>query len=524
MATGADDTIAPRTTAYIGSVNLVAQVADKLLSFAQIVVIAAVLGSSAGGDIFFLASIVPLTIGFVIGEPVGRAYMTLLVRTPAGAEARRLAASALTLTLAVLFAVTAVYDVVVVVLVKILTPAGSGDVWPWLAFSAVAPAMGVAGLLGGLLIWLHHYAWAAARVPLASAAGLVLLSVAVRSSDHLVWIGLALSGGYVVAAAVLWLRVAAALGARWPLAATRAGVVEAAAARGMLVGPAIGGAIGGQVIVTIERILAGTLGTGFVASISYARGIATAPTVLAQAVGASGYPRLVRAEAARDVAYLRESLTRGLRLSLYLGSACATFLILFGSDAVVAIFQRGHFAELATSETGRCLVAFGWSTLTGSLIVYLVSVIYGLGRFRAILWLELAVFGTYLVAAPVLRATDGLVGLAYAFAVAQAAGVVAAAAVCMRTVHLRPGMLVRTVLLPIAPLVIVLVAVLVGYRLLVDHVVIPIDLRGLTRAGGAGACLVIAGSAILLASPLPEAAQLRSALRRRSPSAARRRV
>jgi peptidoglycan biosynthesis protein MviN/MurJ (putative lipid II flippase) len=496
-------------------VNLAGQVADKLLSFGQIILIAAVLGSTAGGDLFFLASVVPLTIGFVVGEPVGRAYLTLLVRERELAITRQLAASGFILTVALLVAATLLYSGVAIVLVTVFTPAGSGDIWPWLAFAVLAPAMGIGGLLSGLLIWQHRYGWAAARAPLASLAGLVWLAVAVELSNRVVWIAVAVSGGYIVAAGVLYFVVGRSLGRSWLLAASRQGLAAAAEVRTLLIGPSVGAAMGGQVLVTIERVLAGTLGAGSVASISYARGMATAPTVLAQAVGASAYPRLVHAEAANDLGHIRESLVRGLRLSLYLGVSTTAFLVLFGQQAVSAVLARGKFDPSAVDATGRALVAFAFSTFTGSLIVYLVSVIYGLGRFRAILWLELAIFVTYLVVAPALRFWIGFVGLATAFAVSQAAGVVVACVTCMRAAGIASAELIRRVVVPISPLAGVLVAVLLVYRGVVDHVGLPIELKGIVIVGGGGLCLLVTGSALLLLSGLPEAAQIRDAVRRR---------
>ena len=509
MTADSDPGLAARSSAFIGSVNLVAQVGDKLLSFGQIIVIAAVFGSTTRADTFFPASIVPLTIGFVVGEPIGRAYTTLLVAETDRAAAARLAAGAVALTASALLAVTVLYDFAAVVTVTLATPAGSGDVWPWLAFSAIGPAMGLAGLFSGILIWQHSYVAAAVRVPLASLVGLVLLGLVLSSSHGLVWVGLALAGGYAASAVVLFLRVSATLGRRWALAVTHEGLRAAFEARRLLAGPSVGGAIGGQVIVTIERVLAGTLGAGAVASISYARGLATAPTVFAQAIGASSYPRLVRASADGDTDHQRESFVRGLRLSLLLGAAFVAFLVLFGPDTVFAVFKRGKFQSNTADDVGGALVWFSASTLTGSLIVYLVSVIYGLGRFAAILRLELAIFATYVVAAPIGLVLFGLDGLAAAFGIAQAAGVVAALSICARAVGMSAREVVREAGLQVLPLAIAAVALLAVYRLAIDNARIPNGLVGDVRVGGAAVCLAVGCTAILLASSLPEAAQLR---------------
>jgi peptidoglycan biosynthesis protein MviN/MurJ (putative lipid II flippase) len=506
----------PRTTIFVGSVNLIAQVADKLFSFGQIVVIAASLGASPAADLLFLASIVPLTVGYVVGEPVGRAFLTLLVRETDEEQSRRLAASAFVLTVVALIVIAGAYALLASVLVTLFTPGGSGSLGPWLTLSAIAPCAGIAGLLSGILLWLHDYTWAAARMPIASAFGLVLVLVAASTSGRLVWIAAALSASYGFSAVVTYLRVARALGPRWAVAITRADLLSASRVRRLVLGPTVGGAIGGQVIVAIERLLAGAIvGTGAVSIISYARGIATAPTVLAQAVGASSYPRVVRAEAEGQHDFLRESLVRGLRLSLFFGLSCMAFLVLFGPAAVSAVLERGKFTVAAANQTGHVLIAFSVATFSGSLIAYLIPFIYGLNRFRSIIKVELAIFIAYLLVAPIVVSAEGLPGLAAAFAIAQSCGVVVALNLCRRAIGVTWRRLARRTIMPAFIPMAVVVVVEIAYRLLVDSVPPPIAYRGIVRAGGGGLVLTVAMAFVLLVSPLPESEQLRQALRRK---------
>jgi peptidoglycan biosynthesis protein MviN/MurJ (putative lipid II flippase) len=521
MASAVDNTAPDRTTVFVGSVNLVAQLADKLCSFGQIILIAALLGATPAGDLIFLASIVPLTIGYVVGEPVGRAFLTLLIREDRPDEARRLAASAFVLTASTLGLLTVLYMGAASVLVRVFTPDGSASLTPWLILSLIAPFAGLAGLLSGILLWLRDYPWAAARTPIASAAGLALVALAAWGSGRLVWIAAALTAGYALSAVLVYLRVARSLGPGWGFATSRSSLAEAGRVKDLIVGPTIGGAIGGQVIVTIERLLAGALvGTGSVAVVSYARGIATAPTVLAQAIGASGYPTLVRREAAGDTAFLRESFIRGLRLSIFVGACCAAFLVLFGPAAVVAIFQRGKFGVYASNETGRVLIAFAAATFSGSLIAYLVPFIYGLNRFRSIIRLELAIFLVYVTLAPIGALFFGLPGLALAFASAQSCGVIVAIDVCRSAVRLGWGRLARVIFVPIALPVVEVLVLAVVYRLVIDATEshLPVEFRGIVRVGGAALLLGGSMTAALLLSSLPEALQLRRFLSRRTDS------
>lgn len=510
-----DVTAPPRTTVFVGSVNLIAQIADKLFSFGQIVVIAAFLGASADADLLFLASIVPLMIGYVVGEPIGRAFLTLLVRETQRQRARRLAASAFLLTLGALIAVTALYVATAFVLVTVFTPGGTGSLAPWLILSLIAPCAGVAGLLSGVLLWLNHYSWSAARVPIASGFGLVFLLIAAWISGSLVWISAALAAGYGISALLTYLRVGQQIGLGWGFAASRSDILDAVRVKELIVGPVVGGAIGGQVIVTLERLFAaGFVGTGAVAIVSYSRGIATAPTVFAQAVGASGYPRAVRAEAAGDTGFLRESFVRGMRLAIFFGLSCTAFLVLFGPAAVGAVLERGKFGQTTSDQTGHVLIAFAAAAFSGSLIAYLVPFIYGLNRFGSIIWVELAIFVVYIIAAPAGAVLWGLTGLAIAFAVAQMCGVLVAVDVCRRALGLAWSWFARVALGPILLPVAVVVVVQLAYRIVLDHTQQPVELRGLVRVGGSMLLLLVAMSAVLLLSSLPEAAQLRRFLRR----------
>jgi peptidoglycan biosynthesis protein MviN/MurJ (putative lipid II flippase) len=190
------------------------------------------------------------------------------------------------------------------------------------------------------------------------------------------------------------------------------------------------------------------------------------------------------------------------------------FLLLFGPAAVGAVFERGKFGHAASGETGRVLIAFSAATFTGSLIAYLVPFIYGLNRFRAIIWVELAVFAVYLAGAPLGAEFWGLTGLATAFAAAQFCGAAVAIDVCRRAVGWGWARLTQVVLVPVLCPVAVATLVQVLYRVVLDHAQLPVGFRGFARVGGGATLLLVAMGGALLLSRLPEAEQLRSFLRR----------
>lgn len=503
-----------RSAAFISSVNLGAQGLDRLLSFAQIIVVAALLGATSSADLYFLASIVPLTLGTVVGEPVGRLLLTLLVREEERGRERALLAAGFFLVAAGFLVVTAVYDAAAVVLVHAVTPMGSGSVLPWLAFSAIGPALGLSAYLSGALLWLERYTIAALRVPVASLAGLVFMLVVATQTHDVGWIAVAAALGYVAAALWLFVDVCRSLGASWLLCADRVALTSIRGVWRRLVGPIVGGAMGGQVIIIVERLLASRLGPGAVATLSYARGIAGAPNALAAAVGAGIYPGLVRADAAGSDAYLRQSFLLGLRLSLYSGIVFGCVFGLFGRDVVAFALQRGAFDLPDVNRAGTVLVILALSTVTGALVMYLLLVFYGIDRFEAILRLEGSIFGAYIVLALVLRAALNLDGLALAFPIAQIGGIVYALVHAARRLQLRTRVIANAVW-PVVVRAAVVCATLGVIRVTADHEPPPVAWRGAVRACVPVAVACILGAGLLAVGDASDARRVRSLIRRR---------
>ncbi len=508
---GAAPALLRRSGAFIGAVNLITQAADRLLAFGQIVLIAAVFGVSLDADRYFLAGVVPLTIGYVVGDLVSRAFMTLVSEDPA--RAKQLAASGLVICAAVLAALSAAYVAAAALIVQLVTPTGSADLAIWLAFVPIPLGLGLSAFLGAVLLWREHYVWSAARLPVATAIGLALAAAAALADKGVVWFGLATSAGYVLTAVVLYLRVAGDLGVRWPARVDRQALGQAWGVRRKLVAPAIGSVIGGQVLVLVERALASPLGIGSVAAIAYARGIATAPTAVSQALGAAVYPALVRGNAAASPAYIRDLVGRGLRLAILFGTGIGAYLALFGTDVIAFLLQRGAFDAASAERAGSLLEIFGLAAFAASLVFFLVPVLYGLDHFGAILVLESAIFLPYLALAFPLRAAFGLEGLAAAFALALAVGAAVAIGMVARRTALSPQVILSDVLIPIVPMAAAVTGALGIYRLVVDVVDVRIGLDGVVRIGGSAAVLVLAIGLALLASPKPEGARLRSLLR-----------
>jgi putative peptidoglycan lipid II flippase len=499
-----------RSGGFIGSANLAFRGLDRLFAFAQIVLIAYAFGGSNGADVFFLASIVPLTIGVVVGESLSRSLLTMLVSTEGSRAQRELAAAGALISVGIVTVITAVYLAVALPLVSSLHPDGSRALGPWIGFAPLGVALALTGYLGGVLVWRHRYVWAALRYPLGGGAALALLAAAIHFTNGLNTVAAAVSAGYVLAVPVLYVAVAARLGSDWIFHATWSGFRAAWAGRRRF-GAGVGaGFVGGQLIVLLERLFAAPLGAGSVAELAYARGVASAPALVTEALSAGAYPGFVRAHSGGNTEFMRESFLVWFRITIMLGVAFAAFFAAFGTDVIALLFERGRFGPYEVGRTGAMLVGFALSTLAGAAAALFVTTLYGLDRFTGILYRELVVFGTYLVLAPLLRYTVGAIGLAWAFSLAQTVGAVLAGGLVVRYLGLGVRGLLRRGLLPLAPQLVVLCLTLFVLRVMVDYAPWHGAAREDVRAT-LGVVAVVGLLAVWVArSGLPEARRLRS--------------
>jgi putative peptidoglycan lipid II flippase len=509
-----------RSGGFIGTVNLGCRGVDRLFAFAQIVIIAYAFGASNGADVFFLASIAPLTIGVVVGEALSRSLLTMLTSPQVSASPRELAAAGALISIAIVAALTGIYLALALPLVIWLHPDGSHAIGPWLAFAPLGIALALSGYLGGILVWSHRYVWAALRYPFSGGAALALLAAAIHFTNGLNTVAAGVSTGYAIALLPLYAAVATRLGFGWIRHASASGFSAAFAGR-RRVGAGVGaGLIGGQLIVLLERLLAAPLGAGSVSSLAYARGVAGAPALATEALGAGAYPGFVRAHSVGDTDFLKQSFLVWFRIAVLLGVAFAAFFIAFGHDLVAVLFERGRFGVYEVGRAGGMLVAFALSTLAGGVAALFVTTLYGLDRFSGILYRELGVFCAYLVLAPSLRYAFGAVGLAWAFSVAQSLGAILAGGLVVRYLGLGVRGLIREGLVPLAPHVVAVCAAFVVIRLAVDDLPWANNAREGARVGTAALLLVVLGAVWVMRSTLPEAKRLRALaprIRRREP-------
>ena len=456
-----------RSATFIGSFTFAARIVERLGAFGQIVLIASVYGSGFLADRYFIASIVPLVLGAILGEALSANLLPALVRSETGRHS--LIGGGFWLAAGVLVGVTAAYAVAATFVVHATAPAGSSDPGVWYAFAPIGPLLGLGGYLTGVLTYYERYVWPPFRSAVSTVSGLALTGTVVVFTHDLVLVAAAVSSGYALslAALIVETRRVAGPGTFGPL--VPAGVRAAAAQWRGLVSPVLGGLIGGQVFVLLERVLAATIAVGAVSTLSYARGLVFTPVIVAQSIALGLYPGMVRAFEADDLEHVRRSILRGLRLTLFLGLTLAVYFAAFASDMFAVFLEHGAFGAADARRGALALAAFAPALVASMLMVFLARVYYAVGYFRGVVWVQLAALLVYGVVAFPLRAVWGTSGLAFAFGVAEGAGACAGIALAARRVRLSLGVLVRDTIRPACVRAVPGAAALGLLRLVLDH-------------------------------------------------------
>lgn len=484
---------AERSASFIGLALLAGRLLDRLGAFGQVLLIAAVFGSTIRADLYFIASIVPLTIGNVVGEALAASVLPRAARAR-DLEATRMFSAGLWIAGIVLAAVTAAYLVGVALLVPRVAPAGSASLLPWIAFAPLGIFFGLGAYCAAPLLHYERYVWPALRSAASTIVGLVLTAVVVALGGGVVWIGLAVSTGYGVALLLLVIEIVSI--GRLALFAppTRSAIREVVSLWPKLSASAASGVIGGQVFVLIERLLTAPLGVGAVASISYARGVAYTPAILGQAIGAGVYPSMLRAHAADAVDYVRDRFVSGLRLTLFTTAVSGSYLALYSAEIAEVLFGRDAVSPSSLVAVQQCLLAFSLALLGWMLTIYGSRLFGALNLFRGLLLQELVALLVYAAIMFPLRDGFGVPGVALAFAIGQVMGGLAATALIARRLETRLSAIVAKAVVPAVsravPVVLALVAVKLGLGVANDMPSLVVAGAGaLTAAGIAAASL-----------------------------------
>jgi putative peptidoglycan lipid II flippase len=387
--------------AGLSILSLVGLGGERLLSLVLIAVIAAVFGATGATDAYFLALIVPVTLGVSLSEALYTSLLPSFSRlgsAPTLADATRIGAF-------VALGAFTVYAIGVAV-------ASPNEIGVWIGFAPVIITSAIGGVYAAALIEQRHYGLAVLRGPIASAAALALTAIFLIAWHSVAAVAVAVSTGNIFVLAVLRRK---ATGSR--------GVIEIPLARRDVLGRAssvfAATLIGGPLAVLVERALAAGLAKGSIAELAFARGFALFPVLLAQALANGMFP----AAADRFVSFrdtrLRELTLVSLRLGIATALAISLLVILARNEIIRLALERGKLDPSAAGTTARLVGLFALSVVGVSAAAIGGRGLFAIRRQRAVAFVSVGGVLFYVVAAVVLRDAWGIDGLALAFSLSS---------------------------------------------------------------------------------------------------------
>lgn len=348
------------STRHIGRDILVATTVGsvaKLAGISREVLIAALAGAHHGVDAFFVALVVPTTIGSLLGTGTHAAFVPILARQTDPARAERFVNGVLSITLALGLALVAVVEAFADPVVDLfgpgLTPIAANEAVT--ALRIVTPLLvllPLEGLIAAIYQVRGNIGFASVALAASPIATLVVLVGFWPTIGIAALPAAALTGG-IASVAVLIANLSHA-GHRLRLVFDRRSADMHQLAAQIL--PLV---VATSILTTntaIDRAVATTLGTGAVAALAFGTRIVYAPLDLVMnAVTAVIFPHLSRAAGGLGGGQ-GELLTRSLRAAAPLLLPAAGLMAATAHLAVRVLYQRGAFDVTAAQLTSSVVV------------------------------------------------------------------------------------------------------------------------------------------------------------------------
>lgn len=398
-----------------------------VLGMAMQVVVAAKFGATAAVDAYTVGLSIPHLFGdFLTGGMVFLAFVPVFIeyRTRNGEEeAWKIARTVLWILVAALVLATLLYSLFAPFVVSVLAPGLTVETKGLAA--SLAREMSILLLIFGLVVHtraiFHSYqnflvpAVASFLFPAVAIASIVAFSS--NMGVHSLALGV-VGGGlfHLLAQLVVLTRrkrkyMLGSLDFRHP------GVLRV----GMLVVPLFWSGLVSQINQLVTRFLASTLEEGSIAALGFANQVITMPLALiGGSVGSAIFPAVSRYAATDNFLHLKETVSKGMRMILFIMVPVVVGLISLRVSIVRLLFERGQFVKKATNLTAEALLyyAVGVVCMAGTLI--LVRVFYSMQEMKIPLRVSAVGLIVNVAAGLVLKDIIGVGGLALAFSLSAA--------------------------------------------------------------------------------------------------------
>lgn len=416
----------PPSLAMAASVVALGFLGSRLLGLVRTVAIAHQFGTSPDLDAYFVAFRIPdLIFQLLAGATLGSAFIPTFARVVADRGERegwRLASGVLNL----LFVATLFFAVLGLLLAPLLVPLtapGLGDdagqhahltslAVDLTRIMMLSPVLfAVSGMFMGILNARHHFL-APAFAPMFYNAAIIVGALVSKDVKVL--------AVCVVLGAVLHLAVQLPalrlIGMRWqPVWDWRDKAVREV---GRLMGPRVIGLAAFQLNFVVATFFASTVGSGAISAVNYAWLVVMTPLGLfGMAISTAIFPRMAE-QAARDEGELQETVSKALRLILYLTIPASVGLVILAKPITAFLLRSGSFDATSTDLVVSALVFYSIALFAHAGIEILSRGYYALSDTRTPVAFAVISMIVNLVLSLVLVRPFGIKGLAAALSVA----------------------------------------------------------------------------------------------------------
>ncbi len=416
----------PPSLAAAASVVALGFLASRLLGLVRTVAIAHQYGTSPDIDAYFVAFRIPdLIFQLLAGATLGSAFIPTFARVLGedGEQAAwRLASAVLNLVLGATLVVALIALLIAPLIVPLTAPGIGHDTGQHAHLTSLAvdltrimmisPVLfAVSGMFMGILNARHHFL-APAFAPMFYNASIIvgaLISDDVRVLAFAVVIGALLH--LLVQLPALHL-----VGMRWtPIWDWRDKAVREV---GRLMGPRVIGLAAFQLNFLIATFFASTVREGAISAVNYAWLVVMMPMGLfGMAISTAVFPRLAE-QAARDPEELRETLSRSLRLILYLTIPASVGLMIMAKPLTAFLLRSGAFGSSSTDLVVSALVFYSIALFAHSGIEILSRGYYAMRDTRTPVAFAVISMAINLMLSVALVRPFGIKGLALSLSVA----------------------------------------------------------------------------------------------------------
>ncbi len=418
--------IEPPSLAVAASVVAMGFLGSRLLGLLRTVVIAHQYGTSPSLDAYFVAFRLPdLIFQLLAGATLGSAFIPTFARVMKDRgerEAWRLAAAVLNLVLVATLVFALIALLLAPIIVPITAPGLGDDTGQHAQLTSLAvdltrimmisPVLfAVSGMFMGILNSRHHFL-APAFAPMFYNAAIIvgaLVSHNVKVLALAVVVGAALH-------LVVQLPALSLVGMRWrPVWDWKDRAVREV---GRLMGPRVIGLAAFQLNFLIATFFASTVRDGAISAVNYAWLVVMTPLgIFGMAISTAAFPRMAE-QAARNNGELADTISRALRLILYLTIPASVGLMVLAKPITAFLLRSGAFNSASTDLVVGAVVFYSAAIFAHAGIEILSRGYYAMSDTRTPVAFAVISMAVNLVLSLILVWPFGIKGLAFSLSAA----------------------------------------------------------------------------------------------------------